>query len=365
MGFSVNYKGRAWMITCQKKNFQNLNIQGYENPEILAKSLSEIWENSGKSGDRVCGIVVCKSKEGLYHAHVACYGNSTTLGCVAKIFGNAHTEPQLAGKKRLKAYLLKEDEFAEKGEEILFEYGLENIQDNKGSRSDIDEVALMIEAGATPNEIFTKGFRYRKYEKMIMAAYVDKRIKEASLHKNMHCEWHTGESGSGKSYTYIKLCEEYGKENIYFLNDLSTGGLDMYMEQGAPRILFIDEVKPLDITYKQMLMLTDAYSSAQTHSRFHNTLNLWDKVYVTSIYSIEEFYKELVPEEKRNTESFEQLRRRFHKVVYHYKNLAGEYKQTECEMQAYKSINYLIDKSLIAEVRVSDRVAKSLDEFSN
>lgn len=365
MGFSANYKGRAWMVTAQVKNFENLKIQDYENPEVLAKALSFIWEDSGKSGDRTCGVVVCRSKEGLYHAHIGAYGNATTLGCVAKVFGYSHTEPQLSGKKRLKEYLLKQGEFEEKGEEVLYEYGIDNIQDGKGNRSDMDDISLMIEAGATPSQIFEKSFKYRKYEKMIMSAYVDKRIKEASLHKNMHCEWHTGASGSGKSYTYISLCEKYGRENIYFLNDLQNGGFDMYMEQGAPKVLFIDEVKPCDITYKQMLMLTDAYSSAQTHSRFHNTLNLWDRVYVTSIYSIEDFYKELVPEEKRNTESFEQLRRRFHKVVYHYKNHAGEYKQIECNMDLYKSINRLIDKALISEVRVSDKVAKSLEEFSN
>lgn len=328
MGFSVNYKARAWMVTVQEKNCQNLEIQEYKDPEALAKTLTQIWEQSSKKNDRVCAVAVCRSANGLYHAHIAAYGNSTTLNCVAKVFGNAHVEPQLGGKEALKGYILKEGSYEEKGEEVLFSLGIENIQDVQGKRTDMDTIKEMISEGNSPQTIFDTNIRYRKYEKMILSEYISKRIKDAPMVKQMHCEWHTGESGSGKSYTYIKLCERYGRENIYFLNDMQNGGLDLYMEQGAPKVLFIDEVKPSDVTYRQMLMLTDTYTDAQTHSRFHNTINLWDEVYVTSVYGIREFYNELVPADKRAVESFEQLQRRFNKVVYHYKK-DGVYKTYE------------------------------------
>lgn len=340
MGFSANYKARAWMVTVQEKNCQNLEIQEYKDPEALAKTLTQIWEQSSKKNDRVCAVAVCRSANGLYHAHIAAYGNSTTLRCVAKIFGNAHTEPQLAGKEALAGYILKEPPYDEKGEEVLYSLGIENVQDVQGNRTDLDIIKEMILEGSSPQEIFATNIRYRKYEKMILSEYISKRIKDAPMVKRMHCEWHTGESGSGKSYTYIKLCKKYGRDNIYFLNDMQNGGLDLYMEQGAPKILFIDEVKPSDVSYRQMLMLTDAYTDAQTHSRFHNTINLWDKVYVTSVYGIREFYNELVPTDKRAVESFEQLQRRFNKVVYHYKknNEYKTYEQTREEGYSYLSI---------------------------
>ncbi len=340
MGFSANYKARAWMVTVQEKNCQNLEIQEYKDPEALAKTLTQIWEQSSKKNDRVCAVAVCRSANGLYHAHIAAYGNSTTLNCVAKVFGNAHVEPQLGGKEALKGYILKEGSYEEKGEEVLFSLGIENIQDVQGKRTDMDTIKEMISEGNSPQTIFDTNIRYRKYEKMILSEYISKRIKDAPMVKRMHCEWHTGESGSGKSYTYIKLCKKYGRDNIYFLNDMQNGGLDLYMEQGAPKILFIDEVKPSDVSYRQMLMLTDAYTDAQTHSRFHNTINLWDKVYVTSVYGIREFYNELVPTDKRAVESFEQLQRRFNKVVYHYKknNEYKTYEQTREEGYSYLSI---------------------------
>ena len=33
MGFSANYKARAWMVTVQEKNCINLEIKEYEDPE--------------------------------------------------------------------------------------------------------------------------------------------------------------------------------------------------------------------------------------------------------------------------------------------------------------------------------------------
>lgn len=358
MGFSANYKARAWMVTVQEKNCINLEIKEYEDPEVLAKTLTQIWEQSSKKNDRVCAVAVCRSANGLYHAHIAAYGNSTTLNCVAKVFGNAHVEPQLGGKNALKDYILKEGSYEEKGEEVLFSLGIENIQDVRGNRTDLDIIKDMIVDGAIPQQIFDTNIRYRKYEKMILSEYIAKRIKDAPIVKSMHCEWHCGESGSGKSYTYIKLCEKYGRENIYFLNDMLNGGLDLYMEQGAPRILFIDEVKPSDISYRQMLMLTDAYTDAQTHSRFHNTINLWDKVYVTSIYGIREFYNELVPTEKRDVESFEQLQRRFNKVVYHYKK-NNEYKTYEqMREEGYSYLSILKDR--VAKIESKNAFIKKL-----
>ena len=122
---------------------------------------------------------------------------------------------------------------------------------------------------------------------------------------------------------------------------MQNGGLDLYMEQGAPKVLFIDEVKPSDVTYRQMLMLTDAYTDAQTHSRFHNALNLWNQVYVTSIYSPEQFYHELVSEDKRNVETFEQLKRRFNSVIYHYIH-DDNYLVYEKKMNQYTNGNAMI-----------------------
>lgn len=130
--FSRDTKGRAWIGTVQVANMEKsgLSKEVYENPELLADFLSYTWCDSGKG--RVAGVAVCVSEKGLYHAHVALYGNLTTLRNAAKIMFDSHIEPQLGGKKELMGYLLKEPPYDEKGEQVLYTLGLENVQDNQG-----------------------------------------------------------------------------------------------------------------------------------------------------------------------------------------------------------------------------------------
>ena len=86
MAFSAKTKGRCWMVTVQVTNMEKLGLtkEQYENPEYLADYLCELWETSGTG--RKAGVAVCVSLNGLYHAHMACYGNTTTLKKVSDIF---------------------------------------------------------------------------------------------------------------------------------------------------------------------------------------------------------------------------------------------------------------------------------------
>ena len=49
---------------------------------------------------------------------------------------------------------------------------IDNIQDTQGKRSDLEEIEEMLLKGMTPQEILDKSFRYYKYEKMILHAYM-------------------------------------------------------------------------------------------------------------------------------------------------------------------------------------------------
>lgn len=322
--FSKNFKARAWMITTHIANMEKAGLKEdeYKEPEFLARFLMETWENSGKN--RVCAIAVCVSASGCYHAHGALYGNLTTLGNVSKIMYDSHVEPQLSGKKELKSYLLKEPPYDEKGEQVLYTEGLDNIQDSKGRRSDIESIEELLEKGLTPTEIMEEHFAYRKYEKMIKSAFVDKRIKETPLIKEMYNEWHVGASGSGKTYYYYQLCEMYAPESIYLATDFESGGFDFYIEQGAPPILFMDEFKG-NMRFSQLLTILDKYSRTQTHCRYSNTYNLWTRCIITSIFPPDEVYSMMVEEGRKSRDKIDQLLRRLDVIVYHYVE-NGEYK---------------------------------------
>ena len=341
--FSLDTKARAWCVTVQIENMKKMGLSEdeYKNPEALCDFLRNQWDESGN--DRKSACAVCESADGLYHAHMALYGNSTTLRCVAKTMFQSHTEPQLGGKKELRKYLLKQPPYDEKGEKVLVAKGMENISETRDDSPSLDKVQDLIAQGYTPEQIFAMNIRYRRFEKIIKSAFLDKRIKDTPLVKDINFEWHCGEAGTGKSYTYAKMCEKYGEENVYFCTDLDNGGFDLYLDAGAPPILFIDEFKG-QMPYHKLLQITDKYSHAQIHCRYGNTYCLWTTVIITSIYAPEEIYGDLVDHDKRARDSFEQLRRRISKVVYHYIE-NNDYKTFAVSGAEYKSYDDLKQKA--------------------
>lgn len=344
--FSSKTKGRAWVATIQIANMEKTGISKeiYENPEQLADIFTTLWNDSGK--DRTSGIAVCISASGLYHAHMALYGNTTTLKNVADILYGSHVEPQLGGKKDLTAYLRKEGVYAEKGEHVLFTKDIDTVQDIQGQRHDLDTIQQLLDDGLTPNEIFRQNLHYRKYSEMIKAAYLDKRISDMPVIKSMHNEYHVGAAKTGKTFLYKELCDKHGRDSIYMLNDLQNGGLDLYVPQGAPPILFIDDLKGSSIRFSMLLNILDQYSDLQTHSRYQNTYNLWENVIITSIYPLEDIYKFLVDAEHRQIDSFYQLVRRFETIVYHYVTDDGMYKSFSIPAKEYVDYNNLKQRSL-------------------
>lgn len=348
LAFASDTRGRSWIGTIHVKNMLSAKLteEEIQNPEHVGEFFIKSWEESGAG--RKAGIVVCVSADGCYHCHIACYGNTTTLKKVSDVLYQSHIEPQLGGKEQLKAYLLKEGKYAEKGEQILFSKGLEVIEDKQGKRNDLDEIGRLLEDGYTPEEIFEESFRYRKYEKMIKAQYLSRRIKETPLMKDMWNEYHWGRSGSGKTYSYIKMCEKYSPEEVYLCNDYansgsSGGGFDFYSNNPA-KIVILDEFRG-NIPYAQFLSLLDVYSRNQQHCRYQNTYNLWTSVIICSIFPPEKVYSFMVEDGQRNIDSIQQLLRRLNVIVYHYVNKDGKYRSFEIPASEYISADDMIEKA--------------------
>ena len=336
MAFTPKTVSRSWMVVANVKCFENAGLSEleYKNPEKVAEIFTAKWEDSGKN--RTAGVAVCISATGCYHMHMALYGNTTTLKHVSELLFGAHVEPQLGKKEQLLNYLKKEGKYAEKGETVLYATGLENIRDGQGKRSDLDDITALLDEGATPEEIFRREFRYRRYEKMIRADYLQRKKDACPVVKeNMIVEYHVGESGSGKSFTYQKLCKEHGLDKIYLISDseVVNGGIDNYFLEGAPPILFIDEVKGYT-NYGTLLRIMDSYSRHQLHCRYANAYCIWQKVVMTSIYPPEELFELLVEPAYRKRDSFQQFMRRITRIVYHYID-NGEYKTFSIPVSEY------------------------------
>lgn len=348
MGYDLKTRGRAWIAVIHIENMKRMGLSEaeYMNPEYLADYITYLWNESGKG--RSSAVAICLSEAGCYHAHMALYGNTTTLKNVSKILFNSHIEPQLGGKAQLQAYLMKQGKYAEKNEKILYLKDIEKVQDVPGKRNDLDAIEELLIKGFTPQQILDSHFHFYKYEKMIMHAYIDQRIKEAPLTQKVYVEYHCGESGTGKTYFYNQLCERAGANNIYILTDYdnnASGGLDSYMKMGAPAILFMDEFKGFGISYGKLLTMLNGYTRMQTHSRYSNSYNLWNEVYITSVYPPEGIYANMVNIEDRDIDSYAQLLRRITQIVYHYIE-DGEYKTYSITGTEYTGYNDLLKKVL-------------------
>lgn len=326
-------KSRYWFVVIQIENMKKagLTAEQINDPVYVANYFLNRWTESAPS--RTGCVTVCKSADGLYHLHAALYGEKTTLTAVSKLMYDSHVEKCEGGKTKMMEYILKEGEYAENGEKILYETGRENIKTNRGSRTDLLDIEDYINQGMTPREIMDMKFSYRRYEKEIKSAYASKRYKDAPLRKNMYVEWHVGESGTGKSYTYDKLCKTNDVDNIYFTGYMTNGWLDKYMEQGAPDILFMDEMKPSG-SWQELLNVLDVYSKRSIHCRYGDAYPLWTKVHITSIFPPEEIYRQMVKEENKANDSFKQLLRRITKITYHYVE-NGEYREFSIPASQY------------------------------
>ena len=73
-----------------------LTKEQYTKPKYLADFFIKLWQDSGKG--RTAGIAVCISQDNCYHAHMALYGNTTTLKAVSDVLFQSHVEPKKANK---------------------------------------------------------------------------------------------------------------------------------------------------------------------------------------------------------------------------------------------------------------------------
>lgn len=297
-------------------------------PEEIVDKIIEIWTKDNPQ--RTCAVAYCISAKGLKHLHCVLEDKKSVRWTgIKKLYPGMNIVPTKGNKQQTEDYLNKRGEYLEKGEKIVLIKYHGEIQGKQGKRNDISSIEELIEQGLTPNEIFDISLAYRKYEKITKDAYYRKRYKETPLKRDVKVYWHYGKSGTGKSYTYLKLAEKYGEGNIYRVNEYTNGFMDKY--SGEP-VLFMDELRNESMSYTLLLSILEGYKSTQIHSRYTNIYCLWDEVHITSIFSPDELYHQMY---LLKNDTYEQLRRRISFVVYHYKK-NDEFLTKEMTMDEYR-----------------------------
>lgn len=288
----------------------------------------------------------CISEKGTPHIHMILEGSgSMRFSAVKKAYPQAHLEPTKGSKKQILAYIKKEPPFDEKGEQVICFTSHGNIEGNKrfvlsNVNDTLQMIEQLVEDGMTPNQIMAEDIRLRREESLIRKAYFAKRYRETPPKREVKAVWHMGDSGTGKSYAYVRLCEQYGDDNIYFFTDYANkgvGGFDGYC--GEP-VLFMDELKGGSLSFESLLTIMQGYRT-QIHCRYANCYALWNEVHITSIYAPEDIYTEMVSREERTKDPVKQLLRRISVYIYHYRDGEG-YKTFELPGSEYKGCENLV-----------------------
>lgn len=330
-------QSRKWQIT-----INNPLDKGLTHAAIM-KFLSQI-----KSIVYVCCADEIGIKEHTPHTHVyiAC-SSSVRFSTLKKRFPEAHFEVARGSHTENRDYICKEGKWKnddKHGTQIpntFEEWGELPEERGKGYRSDLEMISEMIDSGMNPSEIFKSDFRYYKHERLIRSAYFAKRTAETPVMREVKLHYIVGDSGSGKSYTYVSLCEEFGESNIFFLTDYESGGFDTY---SGEKFLFMDEYKG-QFPFSKLLTLTDVYKS-QIHTRYTNAVSLWDEIFITSVYPPEALYEKMVESDLRGIDKQRQLFRRITDITYCFVDYAGKYRKFTIPMSKYTDYEELKSKAI-------------------
>lgn len=329
-GIKNDSKGRSFFLTLNNPENCEMFSECHTEQEICDQVIA-IWV--ADSVTRSCAVRYCISAEGLKHLHIVVEDiKQFRFSAVKKCFPSAHIEPTLGNKAQAEDYINKRGKWEEKGEVIVAGSDHGMLSGRQGKSGTLDAIEDLLEKGLTPNSIVQElGFVAERYSEDIKNNYF--RRKDATVpevHDNTVI-WHTGLSGSGKSYyCHTDLIDQYGKENIYFISG-NDYPFDEYI--GEP-VLVIDEYRH-EFRYNFLLKMLDIYKF-NLPCRYHNKNALWSEVHITSVLNPLESFEQMVSSDKRQKDSVEQLYRRIDEVWVHEKTPDHRFIYHKYSMQDYK-----------------------------
>lgn len=117
--------------------------------------------------------------------------------------------------------------------------------------------------------------------------------------------WVYGSAGVGKTEFAKHIATKYSTDKSY---DFTGSTRDLFQNIGIASSLIIDEIRPKDIRFNDLLKITDPYNYRKfAPSRYHDKAIIADTIIFTSPYSPIQFFNKYKLD---NNDSFKQLQRR-------------------------------------------------------
>lgn len=285
---------------------------------------------------------------GTPHFHTYFICNKVRWSVVQKRFPHTHIENEVKGTpQQIRDYIKKESESLSDEKKASLNQFIEWGDIPKALSIDkenlLEQAEHMINDGKSLTEILDTSILFRNHESVIRKTFFAKRFSETPIIRDLKFFYHIGQSGTGKSYTYVQLCEQYGDDNVYITSDYSNKGTATFDFYAGQPVVILDELKPYSIPYGMLLVLTDKYRQP-IHCRYANTYTLYEYIHFTSIYPPEKLYSSMADTDKDN-DPITQLLRRITAVIYHYKDNNGNYYTFEVPGSDYTSYEDLVSKA--------------------
>ncbi|MDD1381321.1 Rep family protein [Limosilactobacillus reuteri] len=129
--------------------------------------------------------------------------------------------------------------------------------------------------------------------------------KHEKTHTPITIIWIYGSAGVGKTEFAKHIATKYSSNNKY---DFTGSTKDLFQTIGTANSLIIDEIRPKDIKFNDLLKITDPYNYRKyAPSRYHDKAIVADTIIFTSPYSPIQFFNKYKLD---NNDSFKQLQRR-------------------------------------------------------
>lgn len=270
------------------------------------------------------------SDTGTPHTHVfILLGSKKRWSAVQNAFAHGHIEAMVKGTtEQVVAYIKKEKGSTKQHTRVPGTYeewgSIPVILPNASKNEILLQGQALLDQGLTPSEICGRSILFRQCEGEIKKSFFAAKLMATPAQREIDVYWHVGPTGSGKSYTYVKLCKRHGDEEVFFTSNYRNNCTALMEGYEAQKYLVLDEMKAGCIPYGFLLGLLDGYKRP-IYARYNNVYALFEQVHITSVFTPDEIYKSIVGPENREVDSLDQLMGRIKVVIFHWK-YGEEYK---------------------------------------
>lgn len=221
----------------------------------------------------------------------------TLLGCLT-----AHMEKRKAKANDPAIEYCKKDETRKEGTDFK-EFGEPKVMKGQGKRTDIDDFAEAVNAGASMEELYDDHAGIMlKYPQGVQKMLDFKIVKKPRLGQDEdmpECIWMYGPTGTGKTH---RAFEDYNPDTDYVWQPDGEWGFDSYTNQSK---VIINEFRG-QINYANLLQMCDKFPFKVRRRGLAPTDFVAKKIIITSSMHPRDVYSKLA-----ERDSLEQLCRRF------------------------------------------------------